>query len=205
MSPRQAFPDTRERLRREAVGDGAHPVGWAILKDALRRPLTASERECISDLIELQATFIARARASRVTSRDIKRTLGALAGMRPDEAANAYVHADNWTRTHVAAALRRAGIFDEGALAFPDGEQVVSAAKSAIASIAGLAGRGSTTPNSHVQSSRCGRNSGAPSGRRPRRTISERRSSGLRPPFSVPPACVPAHLPTVAARLRSAV
>ena len=142
MSLRQTFPDTRERRRREAVRDGACPVEWAILKDALRRPLTGSERECISELVELQATFIALARASRVTSRDIKRTLGALAAMRPDQAARAYAHADDWTRTHIAGALRRAGIRDDEALAHPDGEQVVSAAKSAIASIAGLAGRG---------------------------------------------------------------
>ncbi len=143
MSPRRAFPDTRERRRLELVRAAA-PTGaveWAILKDALRRPLAASERECILDLVGLHATFIAQARSSRVTSRDIKRTLGALAGMTPREAARAYASADDWTRTHLAAALRRAGIRDEEALAHPDGDQVVSAAKSAIASIAERAGR----------------------------------------------------------------
>ena len=62
--------------------------------------------------------------------------------MEPDEAAKAYAHADDWTRTHVAGALRRAGIRDEKALAHPGGEQIVSAAKSAIANIAERAGRG---------------------------------------------------------------
>ena len=113
-------------------------LDWAILKEALRRPLTTSERECVIDLVELYATCFAQARASRVTSQDIKRTLGALVRAKPDAACKAYERADGWTQAHIAGALRRAGIRDE-AIARPSGEQIVSAAKSAIASIAGRA------------------------------------------------------------------
>ena len=62
MSPRRTFPDTRDRRPLEAARDASPgcALEWAILKDALRRPLTGSERECISDLVELHATFIAR-------------------------------------------------------------------------------------------------------------------------------------------------
>ena len=206
MSPRQTFPDTRERLRRDAVRDRARPVEWAILKDALRRPLTGSELECISELVELEATFIARARASRVTSRDIKRTLGALAAMAPDAAAQAYAHADDWTRTHVAGALRRAGIRDDEALAHPGGEQVVSAAKSAIASIAGL--RGSRSRSRGIRT--C--NPRAVAGIRRRRVVDRPANDDFGTPIVRFAAAIfraagvrPCDLPTVAARLRSAV
>lgn len=143
MSTKRELLHARDGPRFE-VAAGAPPalaLDWAILKDALRRPLTASERECVADLVALHATFIAEARASRVTSQRLKRTLVALARMEPDEAGEAYLRADGWTRAHIAGALRRAGIREDEALARPSGDQVVSAAKSAIASIAGRAGR----------------------------------------------------------------
>ncbi len=144
MSTKRRLLDPRDRPRFAVSADVplALVLEWAILKDALRRPLTASERECVADLVELHATFVAQARASHVTSRDIKRTLGALARMAPDEAGKAYATADGWTQAHIAAALRRAGIRDEETLTHASGEQVVSAARSAIGSIAGRAGRG---------------------------------------------------------------
>lgn len=143
MNTRRTFLDSRNR--RHAVGAGEVPperaLEWAILKDALRRPLTPVERECVVDLVELNATLIAQARASRVTSQDIKRTLGMLVRMTPEEARAAYASADRWTQGHITGALRRAGIRDEETLARPGGEQIVSAAKASIATIARLAGR----------------------------------------------------------------
>ena len=143
MSGKRTFLDQRHRRNVAVTWDvpAVRALEWAILKDALRRPLTASERGCVIDLVELHATFIAEARASRVTSQDIKRTLGALVRMEPDEARKAYARADGWTQAHITGALRRAGIREKETLACPSGEQIVSAAKSAIATIAGRAGR----------------------------------------------------------------
>ena len=143
MSGKRTFLDPRDRRHDEVTSDAppVRPLEWAILKDALRRPLTAAERECVIDLVELHAMFIAEARASRVTSQDIKRTLGALARMKPDEAREAYARADRWTQGQIAGALRGAGIRNGEALVSPGGEQIVLAAKSAIAAIARRAGR----------------------------------------------------------------
>jgi hypothetical protein len=144
MSTRPTHFDYCNPSRSEIASDApaAPALEWAILKDALRRPLTPSERECVVGLVELHATFVTQTRASRVSSQVIKRTLGALARMQPGDAGKAHAIADGWTHAQIAAAMRRAGIRDGEALAHPTGEQVVSAAKSAIAVVARRAGRG---------------------------------------------------------------
>ena len=143
MSGKQIFLDPRDRRGVEVAREvpAVHALEWAILKDALGRPFTAAERGCVIDLVELHATFIAEDCASRVTSQEIKRTLGALVRMEPNEARKAYALADGWTQGHIEGALRRAGIREGETLACPSGDQIVSAAKSAIATIARRAGR----------------------------------------------------------------
>ncbi len=133
----------QDRRHIEAAWDAPLPraVDWPTLEAALERPLAAAERERVTDILELHATWIAQADAAKVTTQDIKRTLAALAAMQPDDARKAYARADGWTQAQIASAMLSSGSADAITHALPTGEQIIAAAQIAAGRIVGRGGR----------------------------------------------------------------